>query len=189
MIKVIRLLNKKELLMYQIMQPDHQQIYETQVKTSTVPQQIFLAGSIEMGQAKLWQNEAAHLINKLVKQDVAKNHLALLPTLIFYNPRRQHNFAPETVASQIKWEQERLRQADYIFMYLQTGTKSPISLLEFGEFMATGKMVVSCASDFYRYQNIKITANCMGQSANLTTTKIAGCQLLAHKISLSNQAR
>ena len=84
MIKIIRLLNKKELLMYQIMQPDHQQIYETQVKTSTIPQQIFLAGSIEMGQAKLWQNEAAHLTNKLVKQDVAKNPLALLPTIILH---------------------------------------------------------------------------------------------------------
>jgi hypothetical protein len=125
---------------------------ERTIDTSTTTT-IFLAGSIEMGKAARWHEDAARRIASA--WDGGDIH--------FYNPRREEAFTPDMELDQIRWEQRRLLSCDYIFMVIDPHTKSPISLLEFGEFIASGKMFVVCPESFYRYNNLVVTADVYGQ--------------------------
>lgn len=110
---------------------------------------VFLAGSIEMGNAENWQDRA---INSLVDCEVD-----------FYNPRRadwdsswEQNLNSPNFYEQVSWELDMLSAASYIYMYIDPTTKSPISLLELGMFANSGKMIVCCPEGFYRRGNIEV---------------------------------
>ena len=107
---------------------------------------IFLAGTIDDGKSKNWQKE---VIEGLSKYD--------LPYVTIYNPRRDDwnpNAAQEDIVAQIEWEQDKLKRATYIFMLLEDTSKSPISLLELGEFKDSKKLMVFCSPKFYRWVNV-----------------------------------
>ena len=117
---------------------------------------IFLAGSIENGVAENWQAKAEKIIyihdnNK--KQEV-----------IVYNPRREDwdptwkQDSPQ-MKNQVRWELNALSKCDYILMYFDPSTKSPISLLEFGLYAKSHKMVVVCPEGFYRKTNVDVVCN------------------------------
>jgi hypothetical protein len=83
---------------------------------------IFLAGSIEMGQAEDWQ---LRLERALANLDV-----------ILLNPRRdewdaswvQSRSNPQ-FREQVEWELEGLERASQVAMYFPPATKAPITLL------------------------------------------------------------
>lgn len=110
---------------------------------------VFLAGSIEMGTAEDWQVDLQNMLSDL---DVD-----------IYNPRRddwdstweQTSYNPP-FREQVEWELAALKRADWILMYLQPGTKSPISLLELGLYASSGKLVVCCPEGFWRKGNVDI---------------------------------
>lgn len=109
---------------------------------------IFLAGTIDNGKSRNWQQE---VINKLSKFP--------LPNLTIYNPRRENwnsDYDDQELIKQIEWEQEKLKKATYIFMVLDDKSKSPISLLELGEFCSSGKIMVFCTPKFYRWMNVNM---------------------------------
>lgn len=114
---------------------------------------IFLAGSIEMGKAENWQNK---IIEKLSDFDVD-----------ILNPRRpdwdsswEQSINNPQFNEQVNWELDNLASADFIFMYLQPGTLSPISLLEFGMFAHEySKLIVCCPDGFWRKGNVDIVCN------------------------------
>lgn len=141
--------------MYTIIQPDKTTVHEEDTGGNKATTTIFLAGTIEMGAGVRWHADAARRIHQTL---LDKTNDSTMPVLEFHNPRRDEGFTPEMAEPQIRWEQERLIGSDYIFMYLQPDTKSPISLLEFGQFIGTGKLYLSCSPDFYRYSNLIITA-------------------------------
>lgn len=62
----------------------------------------------------------------------------------------------ERFCEQVEWELSALEDADIIFMYFAPGTTAPISLLEFGLFARSGKLVVCCPDGFYRKGNVDI---------------------------------
>jgi len=110
---------------------------------------IFLAGSIEMGKATEWQS-------KLIESLSDKKY-------IFYNPRRddwdntwEQNIKDKNFKKQVTWELKGLDLADYIVMYFDPKTKSPISLLELGLYAESKKLIVLCPEGFYRKGNIDI---------------------------------
>ena len=108
---------------------------------------VFLAGTIDNGNSLNWQDRTIiELINLGVKN------------LEVYNPRREH-FKPskEEMEKQIKWEQEHLDKANVIAMVLLDDSKSPISLLELGLYAKSGKLVVFCTPNFYRWDNVRLT--------------------------------
>lgn len=114
---------------------------------------IFLAGSIEMGNAEEWQN---YIIEKLSQKD----------NLIIYNPRRndwdsswEQKETNLEFNHQVNWELNKLMVSNIIFMYFSPNTKSPISLLELGLFASTGKMIVVCPDGFWRKGNVQIVCN------------------------------
>lgn len=108
---------------------------------------VFLAGTIDDGQSKNWQRK---LINKVYSE--------LPDNVIVFNPRRDNwnkNADVDTLREQINWEQERLSNSSIIVMVLLDDSKSPVSLMELGEFCDSQKIVVFCTENFYRFENVK----------------------------------
>lgn len=108
---------------------------------------VFLAGTIDDGQSANWQRE---LINKI--------YSGLPDNVIVFNPRRDNwnkNANVDTLREQINWEQEHLLNSSIIVMVLLDDSKSPVSLMELGEFCDSQKIVVFCTENFYRFENIK----------------------------------
>lgn len=111
---------------------------------------IFLAGSIEMGQAEEWQR-------KVIESVPDKPY-------IFYNPRRddwdnswEQVKTDKGFREQVEWELSALDLADNIIMYFDPKTKSPISMIEFGIHAKEGKLIVICPDGFWKKGNVDIT--------------------------------
>lgn len=112
---------------------------------------IFLAGSIEMGIAEDWQKR---VVEQLQDQSI-----------IIFNPRRDNwdsswvqSKDNEQFRQQVEWELNALEKSDYIILYLDPQTKSPISLIEMGLFAQSKKMFIVCPDGFWRKGNIDIVA-------------------------------
>ena len=107
---------------------------------------IFLAGTIDMGNSENWQ-------------------VALVETFsssegryILYNPRRDtFTNTPEEMEYQVNWELDHLEKSQIIIMNILGSSKSPVTLLEMGLFMKSGKLLVACEPDYYRHANVLLT--------------------------------
>ena len=113
---------------------------------------IFLAGSIEMGEAEDWQ--------AFTQQELADFEVTI------FNPRRgdwdsswEQKESNDQFNYQVNWELNRLNEASLILMYFAPGTQSPISLLELGDFAKDKKMIVCCPEGFWRKGNVDIFCN------------------------------
>lgn len=114
---------------------------------------VFLAGSIEMNTAGPWAEE---LTDKLKGFE----------NLVLFNPRRKDfdKTAKQTkddpyFRGQVEWELQALEMCDIVYLYLQPGTKSPISLLELGIYTQTDKLIVCCPEGFWRKGNVDIVCD------------------------------
>ena len=110
---------------------------------------VFLAGTIDMGNSEDWQKTFIEEL-KTVKDN--------LHEFIVYNPRRDKGFDDDQkeFEYQVNWELERLEKCDAIIMNILGTSKSPITLMELGLFARSGKLVVICEPNFYRYGNVRI---------------------------------
>ena len=112
---------------------------------------VFIAGTIDNGNSVDWQSR---VLNSLSFDN--------LP-VTFYNPRRSNwviDLAPSELEYQIDWELQHLETADVIFMHLEQGSISPISLLEFGLFInKPNKFILDVHDQYYRKENVIRTAN------------------------------
>lgn len=113
---------------------------------------IFLAGTIDMGNSKDWQ------------QEVYESFSGRAGKYLFFNPRQDDWNASRKgeMDYQVNWELAHLEKADKILMYITGDSKSPISLLEMGLHMRSGKLVVACEPEYYRYDNVRITCGFYG---------------------------
>jgi hypothetical protein len=109
---------------------------------------IFLAGSIEMGNAENWQED----LTKYFEKDFN-----------IYNPRRddwdsswEQSIHNSQFYEQVSWELNALNKAQLIVMYFDPNTKSPISLLELGLYANSKKLHVICPEGFWRKGNVDI---------------------------------
>ena len=110
---------------------------------------VFLAGSIDMGQATDWQAEIGLSLQGFPG--------------VLLNPRRdvwdsswQQTIDNPAFRNQVEWELDGLAGADVIAMHLTDESKAPISLLELGLFAQSGRMVVSCGPRFWRRGNVEV---------------------------------
>src|SRR5207237_566481 len=110
---------------------------------------VFLAGSIEMGKARFWQDE---LTSRLTDMAVT----VLNPRRSDWNKEWKQEVSFRPFTEQVDWEMDHLELADVIALYFQPGTISPISLLELGLHAASGKVVVCCPQEFWRRGNVEI---------------------------------
>lgn len=118
---------------------------------------VFLAGSIDMGSARDWQ-----------KQFVSE--FEPFPGSIL-NPRRddwdsswkQEDSDPK-FREQVEWELDFMASADYVFMFISSESKAPITLLEFGYLAHSfpSKLFVCVEEGFYRRGNIEVICRRQG---------------------------
>jgi hypothetical protein len=113
---------------------------------------VFLAGSIEMGKAEDWQKQVTEAVKDFNK--------------VLFNPRRdswdsswEQSMSNPKFVEQVNWELEYLERADLIVMNLVPGTISPISLMEFGLYARSGKMVIYCPEGFHRKGNVDVVCD------------------------------
>lgn len=113
---------------------------------------VFLAGSIEMGKAELWQERLAKDIGHEKKN------------LYVYDPRRddwdsswEQNINNEQFSQQVRWELDHIGKANLVVFYFDKNTQSPITLMELGLVAGSGKpAVVFCPEGFWRKGNVDI---------------------------------
>jgi hypothetical protein len=126
---------------------------------------FFLAGSIEMGSAELWQDKVAKAMS--YREDV-----------VLFNPRRDDWDASWTQSiknkqfkEQVDWELSHIENADFVVFYFDPNTKAPITLLELGlvagqrydqNHNLTDTMAVCCPPTFYRRGNVEIVCDRYG---------------------------
>ena len=116
---------------------------------------VFLAGSLEMGEAEDWQKE---IIDSLADENI-----------MFLNPRRddwdstwKQEKTDKNFKEQVTWELTALEFADYIALYIDPNTQARITLLELGLHARNGKLIVCCPKGFDRKGNIDITCDLYG---------------------------
>ncbi len=134
----------------------------------TLPQpSVFLAGSIEMGRAELWQDEVAAALRD--------------EPFTILNPRRddwdasweQSSANPQFVA-QVTWELDAQERAGLIAMYFAPETYAPITLLELGLFAASGKLLVCCPPGYWRKGNVDVVCARYGIPQISTLSELCG---------------
>ena len=83
--------------------------------------------------------------------------------IMVYNPRRddwdsswEQTIDNPNFVEQVMWELTALKRSDYIIMYFDPDTKSPISLLELGIYAHSNKLIVVCPDGFWRKGNVDI---------------------------------
>lgn len=130
------------------------EVVEARRKAKDVAVRIFLAGSIEMGKAKEWQQEVIDIF-----QDFNSNVLIFNPRAGDWDDTWEPVASNKMFRDQVEWELAGLEHADIILMYIQPDTKSPISLMELGLFARTGKMLVCCPEGFWRKGNVDVVCN------------------------------
>jgi Nucleoside 2-deoxyribosyltransferase like len=110
---------------------------------------IFLAGSIDMGEAADWQTETCNYFTN--------------SNANIYNPRRndwdsswEQKIENAQFNEQVNWELNGMDKASLIIMNFLPNSKSPITLLELGLYASSKKIMVCCPDEFYRSGNVQI---------------------------------
>jgi hypothetical protein len=126
-----------------------QQINKTEGK------KIFLGGTIEMEVSVNWQETVIQFF-----QD---------KTCTIFNPRRDdwgYNWKQEAgnsqFSQQVNWELDAMEMADIIILNFLPGSLSPITLLEFGLYAQSNKLMVCCPEDYWRSGNVHIVCDRCG---------------------------
>ncbi len=117
---------------------------------------VFLAGSIDMGNAPDWHKQVTDSLTDV--------------PVILLNPRRpdwdstwKQDPVEGPFREQVLWELSSIAKSDLVFFYFASGTISPISLLELGLCIGgRARVIVCCPPDFHRYGNVKITCEVAG---------------------------
>lgn len=124
---------------------------------------VFLAGSIEMGAAKQWQNEVTEALSE-------KDIMILNPRRDDWNASWVQRIDNPEFDTQVNWELDAQDAADVIAMYFEPSTASPISLLELGLYASSGKLIVCCPEGFWRKGNVDIVCQRYGIPIYTNTT-------------------
>jgi hypothetical protein len=132
------------------------------IKVITPPQRfgpdavvtIFLAGSIEMGQAKEWQKEAIQLLEEAVPEDQHHLYQILNPRRPDWDSTWEQKYENPHFYQQVKWERKGLQRANFVLMVFDPATKSPVTLMELGEFYE--RAIIVCPEGFWRKGNVDI---------------------------------
>lgn len=110
---------------------------------------VFLAGSIEMGEAELWQDK---VVTALADTDT----IVLNPRRDDFDPTWTQGWENPNFVEQVNWEMDALEVADVIVFYFDPNTKSPITLMELGLYAKKGNVIVCCPNGFWRKGNVDI---------------------------------
>lgn len=132
---------------------------------------IFLSGSIEMGNAEIWQDKVVQLLSE-------SNWTILNPRRDFWDSNLIQEIGNKHFFDQVYWELSGIERADRILVYFDPNGKAPITLFELGFIVGKmpDKLVVVCPKGFWRKGNVDIVCylNNVKQYDNL----IEACEYL-----------
>lgn len=111
---------------------------------------IFLAGSIDQGSARDWQQDVSDLLSDY-------NVVLLNPRRDMWDSTLKQSITNSEFLKQVTWEQRHLAEAEYRIFVMTDSSKSPITLLELGQHIKDPG-VICCEKGFYRAANVEITA-------------------------------
>lgn len=142
---------------------------------------VFLAGSIEMGAAEMWQERVVRM-------------LADLDGVVCFNPRRDdwdnswvQDISCDVFREQVDWELDHIAAADEVLIYFAPDTKAPITLAELGYSLGRNlRPIVICPPGFYRRGNVQIM--CARQHAQLFDTLEDGVAALRARLTKEQAA-
>lgn len=129
--------------------PQSQVILAPSLETQQHPRSVFLAGSTSPVPGEDWR---ATLTSAL--EDVP---------ITIYNPLRSDwdsswredvSFAP--FKEQVEWELEKQDQSDIVVVFFHPTSKAPISLLELGLCVRSGKAIVACPEGYWKRGNVQL---------------------------------
>lgn len=118
---------------------------------------VFLAGSIEQGKAEDWQTKLTKAI-----ENNCENVVVLNPRRDDWDSSWKESIKNKQFKEQVDWELDAQEQADYIFMYFDKETKSPITLLELGLFADPKRLVICCPDGYWKKGNVEVVADRKG---------------------------
>jgi hypothetical protein len=110
---------------------------------------VFLAGSIEMGQAEDWQTRIAHALNDL-------EVTILNPRRDEWDPSWEQSINNRQFREQVEWELDGLEKASVVAMYFSPATRAPVTLLELGLCARRSRLVVCCPEGYWRRGNVDV---------------------------------
>lgn len=116
---------------------------------------IFLAGAIDMGEAKDWQLETKEYLEKNIDPDLPIAVVLLNPRRDDWDSSWEQRKENKDFNEQVNWELDSLDGCDHVFLVFTEEAKAPISLLELGSFKDKSISVV-CPEEFYRFGNVDI---------------------------------
>jgi hypothetical protein len=110
---------------------------------------LFLAGSIELGKADDWQQQAVQGLSDL---DI----LLLNPRRASWDASIAQSLDNPIFREQVEWELAAQERADIVSFYFAPNTQAPITLLEFGFALRRKRMIVCCPEGYWRKGNIDV---------------------------------
>jgi hypothetical protein len=122
---------------------------------------VFLAGSIDQGDAPDWQ---ARVIATARAQPG-------LPDVVFANPRRPDWDRTWTapmhpgLVEQIAWELDHLENSAFVLFCFTPESSAPVTLLELGAMLGqlpAERVVVVCPDTYWRFTNVAVTCGRRG---------------------------
>lgn len=133
-------------------------IYPTN-KIETDGIKIFFAGTIEMGNSIDWQQK---IIDDFYESYQDKEITILNPRRKDWDSSWLQTIENEQFNEQVNWELDALDVSNFIIMFFDKKSKSPISMLELGLYADSKKMLVCCEEGFWRKGNIDIVCKRKG---------------------------
>jgi hypothetical protein len=109
---------------------------------------VYLGGAIDMGKAENWQRQVIEDLDELDE-------------LVLLNPRRSR-FTEDTLDEQILWELKAMDAASTVLIWFPRNAKAPVSLLEAGLYMRSGKLIVGAEHGYFRRRNLEFTCHYYG---------------------------
>lgn len=116
---------------------------------------IFLSGSFPPGSRTEWQN--------FIEVELSTLRITILnPYNDAWDKTWQNDISFAPFRKQVEWELNMQDVASVIAVYFAPNTQAPISLLEFGLFARSGKVIVACPEGFWKRGNVQVICASLG---------------------------
>jgi len=118
---------------------------------------IFLAGSIEMGVAELWQDKVFEFIENI---NTPLNFEIRNPRRDDWDASWKQDISVDYFKEQVEWELLGIEESNLVLFYFDPDTMSPITLMELG--LCAGlysSVIVCCPEGFWRKGNVQVICN------------------------------
>ncbi|MFK7786732.1 MAG: nucleoside 2-deoxyribosyltransferase domain-containing protein [Crocinitomicaceae bacterium] len=103
---------------------------------------IFLAGSMAQESSSNWR--------KTVVNQFGDTYHFFVPT----HPNHDQT-GDDEMKTHIEWELNGLAKADFILLNFLADARSPISMVEMGMYIQSGKLIVVCPKNFYKRRYVE----------------------------------